>query len=152
LADDINEHAVLLGIPEFKGWTTSVALLTMITEEELPHQMIQDVSVSFGFASIVILSSTLSVFHTLYVLISMVSILFMIQGILSFTGRTIGWNEAIVILIASSSCADFIVQPMISLSHDFSGQSICGKIQALLVIFCTPVSCALVMTLVAASC
>jgi hypothetical protein len=151
LENEINQHAIDLGIPEFQGWMTSVAWLTMITEEQLPRQVIQDVGVSFGFASIVILLSTLSILYTLYVIISMVSTLFLILGIFYFSGWKIGCNEAIMISIASGFCADFIIQPMIALSHDFSGRSIYGKIQASLVTFCTPVSCALVTTLVAAA-
>jgi hypothetical protein len=151
LEDDINAHAVEAGIPQFKGWMTSVAWLTMITEEELPRQVVKDVGVSFAFAAIVILMSTLSILYTLYVLVCMVSTIFLIMGILYFTGWKIGCNEAIMISIASGFCADFIIQPMIALSHDYSGRSIYGKLQASLVTFCTPVSCALVTTLVAAA-
>jgi hypothetical protein len=123
----------------------------MITEEELPKQVIRDVGAAFGFAAIVILCSTLSVLYTVYVIISMLSTIFLILGILYFTGWKIGCNEAIMISIASGFCADFIIQPMIALSHDYSGRSLFGKIQASLVTFCTPVSCALVTTLVAAA-
>jgi hypothetical protein len=151
IEDAINAHAAAIGIPEFKGWMTSVAWLTMITEEELPHQVIKDVGVSFAFAAIVILFSTLSLLYTIYVIISMVSTLLIVLGILYFTGWKIGCNEAIMISIASGFCADFIIQPMIALSHDFTGRSIYGKIQASLVTFCTPVSCALITTLVAAA-
>jgi hypothetical protein len=54
LEDEIKqaEHS---NISEFRGWMTSVAWLTMITEEQLPHQVIKDVGVAFGFAAIVIL-------------------------------------------------------------------------------------------------
>jgi hypothetical protein len=151
MEDEINAHAVEAGIPEFKGWMTSVAWLTMITEEELPRQVIKDVGVSFGFAAIVILISTVSFLYTIYVIVCMVSTIMLIMGILYFTGWKIGCNEAIMISIASGFCADFIIQPMIALSHDYSGRSIYGKIQASLVTFCTPVSCALVTTLVAAA-
>ena len=55
-----------------------------------------------------------------------------------------------MISIAAGFCADFIIQPMIAMSHDFSARSLYGKMQASLVTFCTPVSCACVTTLVAA--
>ena len=105
---------------------------------------------AFGFCAVVILISTFSFFYTLYVLISMVSTIFLIMGILYFTGWKIGTNEAIMISISSGFCADFIIQPMLAISHDFSKRSLYGKIQASLTTFCTPVTSALITTLVAA--
>ncbi|OHS95248.1 hypothetical protein TRFO_02231 [Tritrichomonas foetus] len=150
LEQEIHDDAERLGIPEFKGFMTGVAWLTMVTEEKLPQQVIKDVGYAFIFASVVILISTFSISYTLYVLVSMLSTIFMILGILDLTGWKIGTNEAIMISIASGFCADFIIQPMLALAHDSSERSLYGKIQASLTTFCTPVSCALVTTLVAA--
>lgn len=150
LESEIQENARRLGIPEFKGWMTSFAWLNMVTEEMLPKQVVKDVGYAFGFCAVVILISTFSVLYTLYVLISMVSTIFFIMGILYFTGWKIGTNEAIMISISSGFCADFIIQPMLAISHDFSPRSLFGKIQASLTTFCTPVSSALITTLVAA--
>ncbi|OHS94606.1 hypothetical protein TRFO_10975 [Tritrichomonas foetus] len=150
LEKQIQDNAADLGIPEFKGWMTGVAWLTMVTEEMLPKQVVKDVGYAFGFAAVVILISTFSISYTFFVLVSMVSTIFIILGILYFTGWTIGTNEAIMISIASGFCADFIIQPMLAISHDFSPRSLYGKIQASLTTFCTPVSSALVTTLVAA--
>jgi hypothetical protein len=99
-----------------------------ITEEQLPRQVIKDVGGCFGFASIVILLLTLSILYTFYVIVSMVSAFFLILRIFHFSGWKIGYHEAIMISIASGFCADFIIQPMIALSHVFSGRSIYGKI------------------------
>lgn len=150
LEAEIQADAARLGIPEFKGWMTGVAWLTMVTEEMLPKQVIKDIAAAIGFVAIVILISTFSISYTFFVVISMVSTLFYILGILYFTGWTIGTNEAIMISIASGFCADFIIQPMLAISHDFSPRSLYGKIQASLTTFCTPVSSALITTLVAA--
>ena len=146
----IQDHAEDLGIPEFKGWMTSFGWLQMVTEEMLPKQVVKDIGVAFAFAAIVILISTISISYTIFVIISMVSTIFFILGILYFTGWKIGTNEAIMISIASGFCADFIIQPMLAISHDFSPRSLYGKIQASLTTFCTPVSSALITTLVAA--
>ena len=135
---------------DFPGFSTAVAWLTMVTEEELPRQVVKDVGLAFGCGAIVILISTWSVMYTFFVLYSMVCTIFLIMGSLYFTGWKIGTNEAIMISIASGFCADFIIQPMLALAHDFSCRSLYGKIQASLTTFCTPVSCALVTTLVAA--
>lgn len=150
LERQIQENAERLGIPEYKGWMTSFAWLNMVTEEMLPKQVVKDVGYAFGFCAVVILISTFSFLYTLYVLISMVSTIFLIMGILYFTGWKIGTNEAIMISISSGFCADFIIQPMLAISHDFSKRSLYGKIQASLTTFCTPVTSALITTLVAA--
>jgi hypothetical protein len=70
----------------------NVASITMITLDELPHQVIKDVDVSFEFAAIVILISTLSIVYAASVLISIVSIV-LILVIVYFTGWTIGCND-----------------------------------------------------------
>lgn len=135
----------------FQGFMTGQIWLTMITEEKLPQQIIKDVGVALAFVAIVILISTFNILYTIYVLYSMLSTIFLILGILYFTGWKIGTNEAIMISIASGFCADFIIQPMLALALDKSNRSLFGKIQDSLVTFCTPVSCAMITTLVAAS-
>jgi hypothetical protein len=89
MEDAINDKARKYNSSVPQGWMTSVAWLTMTTEEELPKQVIKDVGTAFGFAAIVILCSTLSVLYTVYVIISMMSTIFLILGILYFTGWTI---------------------------------------------------------------
>jgi hypothetical protein len=123
----------------------------MVTEEQLPKQVVKDVAIACGAGAVVILLSTRSILYTLYVVYSMVSTILLTMGCLYFSGWTIGTNEAIMISIASGFCADFIIQPMLALAHDYSARSLFGKIQASLTTFCTPVSSALVTTLVAAA-
>jgi predicted RND superfamily exporter protein len=146
----IQDEAVTRGIPEFSGWMTGSAWLTMVTEEQLPKQVIKDVGLAFGCGAIVILIATFDILYTIYVLYSMLCTIFLTMGVLYFTGWKIGTNEAIMISIASGFCADFIIQPMLALAHDYSARSLYGKIQASLTTFCTPVSSALITTLVAA--
>jgi predicted RND superfamily exporter protein len=146
----IQDEAVRRGIPEMQGWMTGSAWLTMVTEEQLPKQVIKDVALAFGAGAIVIFLATLAPLYTLFVLYSMMCTIFLTMGVLYFTGWKIGTNEAIMISIASGFCADFIIQPMLALAHDYSSRSLYGKIQASLTTFCTPVSSALVTTLVAA--
>jgi hypothetical protein len=144
----IQEDAHNRGLPVL-GWMTSVGWLTMATEEELPKQVVADVAIAFGAGAIVIFASTFSVAYTIFVIYSMLSTILLVMGSLYLTGWKIGCNEAIMISIASGFCADFIIQPMLALAHDRSGRSLFGKIQASLATFCTPVSSALVTTLVA---
>jgi predicted RND superfamily exporter protein len=151
LERDIQADARMRGLEGSHGWFTSVAWLTMVTEEQLPAQVIKDVGVAFACAAVVILLGTMSILYTLYVLISMTGTIFLTLGILYFTGWKIGCNEAIMISISSGFCADFIIQPMLAMSRDYSGRSLYGKIQASLVTFCTPVGSALLTTLVAAA-
>lgn len=150
LEEDIKSKARDLHYQGDMGWSTGVAWLSMVTEQMLPQQVVKDVGVAFAFVAIVVLASTWSILYTIFVIVSMTSTVFMIMGILYLTGWKIGCNEAIMISIASGFCADFIIQPMIAISHDYSARSLYGKMQASLVTFCTPVSCALVTTLVAA--
>ncbi|OHT04395.1 hypothetical protein TRFO_06268 [Tritrichomonas foetus] len=147
----IQGRALEKGLKNFEGWMTGVAWLTMVTEEMLPKQVVKDVGCAFACAAAVILISTWSILYTVFVLYSMICTIFLIMGILYFTGWKIGTNEAIMISIASGFCADFIIQPMLAMSHDFSRRSLFGKIQASLTTFCTPVSSALITTLVAAA-
>jgi hypothetical protein len=151
LEEDIQSDARERKLEGLEGWFTGVAWLTMVTEEKLPQQVVKDVGVAFVCAAVVIFMGTMSLLYTLYVLISMTSTIFLTLGILYLTGWKIGCNEAIMISISSGFCADFIIQPMLAMSRDYSGRSLYGKIQASLVTFCTPVGSALLTTLVAAA-
>jgi hypothetical protein len=149
LEAEIEAHATDTGVP-YHGWMTCVGWLTMVTEEELPKQVVKDVALAFGIGAIIILISTFSLLYMIFVMYSMLSTVLLVMGSLYFTGWTIGCNEAIMISIASGFCADFIIQPMLALAHDYSHRSLYGKIQASLTTFSTPVSSALITTLVAA--
>jgi hypothetical protein len=135
----------------FHEFFTSYGWLNMVTEEQLPHQVGVDIAVAFVFAAVVVFISTLNILYTNLMVWSMVSSIFLTIGILYFTGWAIGTNEAIMISIASRFCADFIIQPMLAMSLDASGRSLFGKMQAALIAFATPVSSALITTLVAAA-
>jgi hypothetical protein len=150
LEQRIQDDALDRGL-KVQGWMTGVAWLTMVTEECLPRQVVKDVAIACGAGAAVILISTRSILYTIYVVYSMVSTILLTMGCLYFSGWKIGTNEAIMISIASGFCADFIIQPMLALAHDFSARSLFGKIQASLTTFCTPVSSALITTLVAAA-
>jgi hypothetical protein len=76
--DRINKRAAEQGIPDFRGDMANVASVTMITLDELPHQVIKDLRVRFRFAAIVILISTLSIVYAPSLTISIVSIVLMV--------------------------------------------------------------------------
>lgn len=135
----------------FEGFFTSVAWLTMVTEEQLPKQIVKDVAIAFACGAAVIFISTTSFLYTVLVVYCMICVVFLILGCLALSGWQIGTNESIMISIASGFCADFIIQPMLALSHDFTSRSLYGKIQASLTTFCTPVTSAMITTLVAAA-
>ncbi|EAY14617.1 hypothetical protein TVAG_393450 [Trichomonas vaginalis G3] len=122
----------------------------MVTEDMLPKQVFETVVISFAIGAVVIFCSTLRIGYTLMVVYSMSCTCLLIMGIMYITGWSIGTNEAIMISIAAGFCADFIIQPMLAIAHDKSNRSLFGKIQYSLVSFATPVSSALVTTLVAA--
>jgi len=134
----------------FEGFHTSGTWLNMVTEEELPKQIVSDVSIAFGLSSIVILISTKNLLYTILVVYSMISTIFIILGFLYFLGWTIGTNEAIMISIASGFCADFIIQPMLSMSKDRTKRTTFGKTQASMTTFGTAVSSAFITTIAAA--
>ena len=144
------DYEIKKNLSDFSGFHTGVAWNSMVTEEMLPKQVVKDVALAFAIGAVVILISTCSFLYTALVVYSMTCTVFLIMGILYLIGWKIGTNEAIMISIASGFCADFIIQPMLALSHDTSSRSLFGKIQASLTTFATPVSSALVTTLVAA--
>lgn len=133
-------------LPDLKGYQTSYAWVTMDTQDELGKQALEGVCFAVLFSIIVIFLITMSFFYTFMFLISVVSVILTITGILYNIGWKIDFNVSIMIIIACGFCTDFIIQTMNSMAHEFK-LAMFGKMQRAVTIFSFPVFSALITTL-----
>lgn len=119
-------------------FSTSKVWIQLETQEQITKQTIICIVISVASALAVVIVLTLSIFYSLIFLFCLVSIIFIIMGILQTSGWTIGLHESVMFTIASGFCTDFFIH-VISLMSRTLDLSKFGKMQKAITHYCFPV-------------